>query len=371
MKRSECMGFPTSVADEVLVRCGRHCCLCGKFVGQKIELHHIRQVADGGEDTVDNCIPLCFNCHAEVKAYNPHHPKGRKFTEKELKGHRDKCYQKYSLKNNNTDDSGINSKMTQCIFPPRENISLIRWGYPEQDKICPIFAGNMVLIAGCTGAKKSTYMHHIVNQNIISGHRVVYCCMKDKPFDVSLEIICENALINVEHIKRGRVTEGDRRKLTSSRVALDGKNLALIPYSELSDGNKILDVVANSGAEIIVIDDFNGVSLDDTDSIEHFFYKLKDIVAQSQTVVFVIYNLSTPNRRLDKRPILRDFPTDSYYRLFDIVQLLYKPDLFYDNEDEKERLEVIIEKGAVNIPYIVKMSAPDRISRIFPRLSKL
>ncbi len=39
------MGFPTSVADDVLVRCGRHCCLCGKYAGQKIELHHIKQVA--------------------------------------------------------------------------------------------------------------------------------------------------------------------------------------------------------------------------------------------------------------------------------------------------------------------------------------
>lgn len=46
------MGFPTSVADEVLVRCGRHCCICEEFVGSKIELHHIVlhhivQVADG------------------------------------------------------------------------------------------------------------------------------------------------------------------------------------------------------------------------------------------------------------------------------------------------------------------------------------
>lgn len=40
------MGFSSSVADEVLVRCGRHYCLCGKYVGQKIELHHIKQVAD-------------------------------------------------------------------------------------------------------------------------------------------------------------------------------------------------------------------------------------------------------------------------------------------------------------------------------------
>lgn len=49
------MGFPTSVADEVLVRCGRHCCICEEFVGSKIELHHIVQVADGGENLKSIC----------------------------------------------------------------------------------------------------------------------------------------------------------------------------------------------------------------------------------------------------------------------------------------------------------------------------
>lgn len=205
--------------------------------------------------------------------------------------------------------------------------------------LCPVFPGNMVLIAGCTGLKKSTYLHHIVNQNIIAGHRVAYCCIKDKPFDVGIEIIGENVHVNAEYIKRGIMTEEDWGKLTSSPSSLDGENLTLIPYSEVSDSNKILELVANSGAEIVVIDDFNGISLDGTDSIEQFFYKLKNIAAQSQTVVFVIYNLSIPNR-LDKSPMLRDFPTDSYYRLFDIVQLLYKPDLFYNTEEEKERLEV-------------------------------
>lgn len=188
--------------------------------------------------------------------------------------------------------------------------------------------------------------------------------MKDKPFDVSIEIIGENVHVNAEYIKRGIITEEDWGKLTGSPSSLDGENLALIPYSEVSDSNKILELIANSEAEIVVIDDFNGISLDGTDSIEQFFYKLKNIAAQSQTVIFVIYNLSIPNR-LDKRPMLRDFPTDSYYRLFDIVQFLYKPDLFYNDEEEKERLEVIIVKGALKVPYIINLFAPDKITGIF------
>lgn len=91
------MGFPESVRNNVLIKCKRHCCLCGNYAGIYMELHHIRQKADRGEDTEENCIPLCFNCHADVKSYNPHHPKGLKYTEKELIARRDQVYE--SVKN--------------------------------------------------------------------------------------------------------------------------------------------------------------------------------------------------------------------------------------------------------------------------------
>ena len=79
------MSFSDKVAEDALVACGRCCSLCNKFCGTKIELHHIEQMADGGDDTLDNCIPLCFDCHADVKTYNTEHPKGKKYTPSELK----------------------------------------------------------------------------------------------------------------------------------------------------------------------------------------------------------------------------------------------------------------------------------------------
>ena len=93
------MSFSSSVSDEVLVKCGCRCCICHVFCGTKMELHHIKQHADGGEDTAENCIPLCLNCHAEVNAYNPHHPKGKKYTEAELIRHRDNWYKKVENSN--------------------------------------------------------------------------------------------------------------------------------------------------------------------------------------------------------------------------------------------------------------------------------
>lgn len=92
--RRKHLAFPPKVAERALLDSGRHCCICHKFCGFKIELHHIKQVAEGGEDTYENCIPLCLDCHAEVKAYDPKHPKGKRYTESELRGHRDRWYKK-------------------------------------------------------------------------------------------------------------------------------------------------------------------------------------------------------------------------------------------------------------------------------------
>ena len=91
------MAFPQSVQEEALVACGRCCCICHKFCGTKMELHHIHQKADGGADTLDNCIPLCFDCHADMGKADPHHPKGKHYTESELKQHRDNWFKKQEL----------------------------------------------------------------------------------------------------------------------------------------------------------------------------------------------------------------------------------------------------------------------------------
>jgi HNH endonuclease len=85
-----------SFKEDALVACGRRCCLCHKFCGLKIELHHIDQKAEGGLDTYDNCIPLCLDCHADMRSYDHKHPKGTKYTPSELRRHRDGWYSKVS-----------------------------------------------------------------------------------------------------------------------------------------------------------------------------------------------------------------------------------------------------------------------------------
>ena len=87
------MPFNEEVRLEALIACHRYCCLCHERKHTRIACHHIIQEADGGPNTFENCIPLCPDCHAEVKAFDiRHHPGMTSYSAKELLRRRDDWY---------------------------------------------------------------------------------------------------------------------------------------------------------------------------------------------------------------------------------------------------------------------------------------
>jgi len=83
------LGFSRTVKERILVDTARHCCVCHRYKGVKVEVHHIKQQADGGANTYENAIALCFDCHADAGHYNPRHPRGTKFSPTELRKAKD------------------------------------------------------------------------------------------------------------------------------------------------------------------------------------------------------------------------------------------------------------------------------------------
>ncbi len=82
------MSFSKNIKEDILVASARHCCVCHRYKGVKIEIHHILPKHKGGLDTFENAIPLCFDCHSDAGHYNSKHPKGTKFSIEELKKHK-------------------------------------------------------------------------------------------------------------------------------------------------------------------------------------------------------------------------------------------------------------------------------------------
>lgn len=87
------MSFNQETKARIFIKCARICCLCFKQCGVNIEAAHIISELEHGSNDEDNGIPVCFDCHQEIGAYDNKHPKGNKFTVNELKARRNKVYQ--------------------------------------------------------------------------------------------------------------------------------------------------------------------------------------------------------------------------------------------------------------------------------------
>lgn len=83
------MAFNRDEVAKLLGHCHRRCCICHQFCGVKMETDHIIPKDEGGDDKIENAIPVCFECHAEIHSYNTKHPRGRKFTPDELTQHKE------------------------------------------------------------------------------------------------------------------------------------------------------------------------------------------------------------------------------------------------------------------------------------------
>lgn len=78
--------IPDDVADELLSKCGRCCCLCRRFRPTLLQVHHVVERSNGGTNDPDNLIAICITCHSDVHTRRPF---TRRFTPVELKQHRD------------------------------------------------------------------------------------------------------------------------------------------------------------------------------------------------------------------------------------------------------------------------------------------
>ena len=86
------MPFKQAEVDELLAATGRQCCLCQRMHG--VQIHHIEPKEDGGEDVIENAIPLCPNCHDEVHGTYVSGRTTRTYSASELRLHRDRTIER-------------------------------------------------------------------------------------------------------------------------------------------------------------------------------------------------------------------------------------------------------------------------------------
>ncbi len=159
------MPFNDQVRLEALVACHRHCCLCHERKHTRIACHHIIQEADGGPDTLDNCIPLCPDCHAEVKAFDiRHHPGMTSYSAKELLRRRDDWY---AIVERRCQESVAAMQRTPSSIPRSSALQgEIAFDYSNHDGKYIIGEGNSEFLTRWSRGSKRTIHAYTDNTNL-------------------------------------------------------------------------------------------------------------------------------------------------------------------------------------------------------------
>lgn len=100
------------VADKILARCARHCCVCRRYMPNHIQVHHIVEKHTGGSNDEENLIAVCVVCHMDVHSKVPF---SRRFSANELKMVRDGVYKLVSQGRLPHDESQTNSLLFEML----------------------------------------------------------------------------------------------------------------------------------------------------------------------------------------------------------------------------------------------------------------
>ncbi|RDK86977.1 HNH endonuclease [Marinirhabdus gelatinilytica] len=233
------MGFSREVKEEIFVRCARHCCVCRKGVGLNIEVHHIKPQKQGGDDSIDNAIGLCFNCHADAGHYFAGHPKGSKLSPSELKKHR---------------NSWFNIVETNDIKPPPENyIEIVLNNKKSEGSLTPIFVQettryidkkSMYRFYELTGEDPMDFVRKRINENTWNSPFYIPNLNKIKTYDEYLDFMSsdkyrfedENENIDCQPIKHSmnmmKMTEYKEINKSNCVIDISIKNISSVPLED-------------------------------------------------------------------------------------------------------------------------------------------
>lgn len=145
--------------------CQRHCCLCHERKHTRLTCHHIVQEADEGPSTLENCIPLCPDCHAEVKAYDPrHHPGTTSYSETELHRRRDDWYE---IVRRRSEALATRVNMQQATYPYSSALhDQVEFDYSNHDGFLLIGEGNAEFLTRWTQSGNNSIHASSNNTNI-------------------------------------------------------------------------------------------------------------------------------------------------------------------------------------------------------------
>lgn len=232
-------------------------------------------------------------------------------------------------------------------FEPEEKHSTIMWAHTELDKFCKVTEGSVILVSGYSGVGIDILAQNIVRNNLKANSKVIYFNLKESSTAIVNSLIAAESYFNTNDIRTSTLTEDEWQRLAVAANVLEHCPLILEPYdlSKSSMADYFLSAIRNGNADIVVLDDLDGLGIGDTTELNSFLYQMRNAAIQSGTIIFVLLDLSEIPKRTDKRPLLTDPVINKLSKFCDVIQFLYHNDNDYIVSSEIRILELIVAKN--------------------------
>lgn len=244
-------------------------------------------------------------------------------------------------KNNNQDDLNLHNNRW---FEPDEHHSLFTWCHSELDKFCKVTNGSIILVSGCMGVGIDMFVQNVVRHNLKINNKVIYFNLKESSTAIVNSMIAAESFVDLDCIRTAALTAEEWQRMAYAANELEHSQLILEPYnmSGTSMSSYVLSAIKEGNADIVVIDDLDGLNIGDTS----FFYQLRSVASESKTIVFVLADITEIPKRVDKRPMLTDDPICQIGKFCDVIQFLYhNDDDYFLSGSESRTLELIVAKN--------------------------
>ncbi|MBS4539813.1 GIY-YIG nuclease family protein [Clostridium sp. D2Q-11] len=246
-------------------------------------------------------------------------------------------------------------------------------GYLDFDERTSISNSDLILAAGDTSSGKTTYALNICSHLVMNRNKkVLYVNLKEDAEILTKKLISRDSHIPLEIIRNNTFTEEEVETYSKSSTKLYKSN---IQFTNLTYENKTIDsiikVIKTDSYDLIVIDDLqcivNNKEIYIKDKFLEIMQKFKSLTTDIKTPILLLSGISSDKLlcRSDKRPTISDLEYDSMKSFPDIIKFLYRNELYNEDIEQRNILEVIVFKNRLHKLYVFELVCLDKFSGIY------
>lgn len=245
------------------------------------------------------------------------------------------------------DHSAVESSNNRW-FSKRDKHLPISFGYKSIDDFCKLVEGSVILVSGYVGIGIDAFVQNVARYNLKKDSRVIYFNLKESSSTIINSILAAESHVGINDIRTANLTAEQWTQIALAANSLGQCQIIFNPHdSNISSmPSHFLSAITSGNADIVVLDDLDGLCIENATSLNSFLYQMRNAAIQSGTIVFLLVDLDEIPKRMDKRPMLYDPKGNRISKFCDVIQFLYHADDdYFPSGSDIRILELIFAKS--------------------------